>query len=139
MDLRKRKSSRKSWILPLVLSTFCLIFSIIIDFIWGDQLMALSVHYSEFLIQLVWLRFLMYFFSYGVFFSIFTCKSIHTTIPLSFRILIRSLIDQVLHRVESCRELEEYRLLYVRNISAGNPQVSIFGLAPRLPISQFRF
>lgn len=45
------------------------------DALWADELMQSSVSYSEYLINIIWLRFLMFFFSYIVFFSIFACKS----------------------------------------------------------------
>lgn len=74
MDLRQTKTPHKSRILPLTLSLVAMISAFVADALWADKFMQSSVAYSEFLIQLIWLRFLMFFFSYIVFFAIFACK-----------------------------------------------------------------
>ena len=120
MDLRKTKTPHKSRIIPLILSLVIMICAVVGDIIWGDHIMQLSVGYSEFLIQLRWLKFLMFFFSYIVFFAIFTCN-----------LLLRpkrsnlSSSPQNLHRSKPCHQLEVTWHLHVRYLRTSCTQTGL--------------
>ena len=71
MESRKKTRSTSRWVISFVIAFLVLLTCLVADLYWSEYLMSLSIEYSKSLIQLRWLKFLMFFFSYIIFFGIF--------------------------------------------------------------------